>query len=108
MVGGDSSEFYFAHQPRCVKRMDQAIILALKEKPNVIHKNRCTYCKSTRHKVPDCGDFERDYLRPQPQQSVCQPLPPRSPAQPPSIQIDEDEPEEERFDGNDMLAGAQG
>jgi len=32
MVGGDGSEFYFSHRPPCVKRMDQAIIMAQKEK----------------------------------------------------------------------------
>jgi len=87
--------------------MNQAIIMAPKEKPALTTKSRCTYCESTRHKVPDCGDFQRDYLRPQPQQSVRQPLPPRSPAHPPSDQMDEDE-DEERFDGYNMPWGAQG
>jgi len=88
--------------------MNQPIMMAPKEKPAVTTKARCTYCESTRHKVADCGDCERDYLRPQPQQSVCQPPPPRSPAHPPSDQMDEYEPEEERFGGYDMPGGAQG
>jgi len=88
--------------------MDQAIMMAPKEKPAAATKSRCTYCESTGHKVADCGDFQRDYLRPQLQQSVRQPLPPRSPARPPSDQMDEDEPEEERFDGYDMPGGDQG
>jgi len=83
-------------------------MLAPKEKPNVIPKNRCTYCESTQHKVADCGDFQRDYLRPQPQQSVRQPLPPCSPTHPPSDQIEEDDPEEEWLDSYDMPRGAQG
>ena len=108
MVGGDGSELYFSHRAPCVKGMNQAIMLAPKEKPAVATKNRCTYCESTRHKVADCEDFQRDYLRHQPQQSVRQPLPPRLPARPLSHQMDEDEPEEERFDGYDMPGGAQG
>jgi len=82
--------------------------MAPKEKPALTTKSRCTYCESTRHKAADCGDFQRDYLRPQPQQCVRQPLPSRSPAHPPSDQMDEDEPEEELFDGYDMPGGAQG
>ena len=82
--------------------------MAPKEKPATATKSRCTSCESTRHKVADCADFQRDYLRPQPQQSICQPLPPRSPVRQPSDQMDEDEPEEERFDGYDMPRGAQG
>jgi len=108
MVRGDRSEFYFSHPAPCVKGMNQAIIMAPKEKPAVATKSRCSYCESTRHKVADCGDLQRDYLRRQPPQSVCQPLPPRSPARPLSDQMDEDEPEEERFDGYDMPGGAQG
>jgi len=108
MVGGDGSEFYFSHRAPCVKGMNQAIMMAPKEKPAVTTKSHSTYCESTRHKVADCGDFQRDYLRPQPQQSVPQPLPPRSPAHLPSDQMDEDEPEEEQFDGYDMPGGAQG
>jgi len=108
MVGGDGSDYYFSHRPPCVKRIHQAIIMALKEKPNLTPKNRCTYCESTRHNVADCGDFQRDYLRPQPQQSVRQPLPPRCPAHPPSDQIEEDKLEEEPFDGYEMPGGAQG
>jgi len=108
MVGGDGSEFYFLHRAPCVKGMNQAIIMAPKEKTAVTPKSRCTYCESTRHKVAECGDFQRDYLRPQPQQSVRQPHPPLSPAHPPSDQIYEDEPEEERFDGYDMPDGALG
>jgi len=88
--------------------MNQAIIMAPKEKPAVTMKSRCTYCESTRHKVTDCADFQRDYLRPQPQQSVRQPLPPRSPAHPPSNEMHQDEPEKELFDGYDMPGGAQG
>jgi len=107
MVGGDGSEFYFSHRAPCVKGMNQAIIMAWKEKPAAATKSCCTYCESTRYKVADCGDFQRDYQRPQPQQSVRQPLPPRSPARPPSDQMDEDEPEEERFDSYDMPGGAQ-
>jgi len=64
MVGGDGSDFYFSHRPPCVKRMDQAVIMAQKEKPALTTKNRCTYCESTRHKGADCGDFQGDYLRP--------------------------------------------
>jgi len=108
MVGGDSSEFYFSHRAPCVKGMNQAIMMAPKEKPAVATKSLCTYCESTQHKVADYGDFQRDYLRPQPQQSVRQPPPPRSPAHPPSDQMDEDEPKEERFDGYNMPGGAQG
>jgi len=108
MVWGDGSEFSLSHRPLCIKGMDQAIILAPKEKPNVTPKKSCTYCELTRHKVADCGDFQGDYLRPQPQQSVLQPLPPHSPVHPPSDRMDEDEPEEERFDGYDMPGGAQG
>jgi len=107
MVGGDGSELYFSHRPPCVKGMDQAIIIG-KEKTAVTPNSHCTYCESTRHKVAECGDFHPDYLRPQPQQSIRQPLPRRSPAHPPSDQMDEDEPEEERFDGYDMPGGAQG
>jgi len=108
MVGGDGSEFYFSHRPPCVKRIDKAIIMGLKEKTAVTTKSRCTYCESTQHKVADCGDFQHDYLRPQPQQSVRQQLPPRSPPYPPSDQMDEHEPEEELFDGYDMPGGAKG
>jgi len=89
MVGGDGSEFDFSHRPPCVKGMDQAIIMG-KEKAAITPKSRCTYCEMTRHKVADCGDSQRDYLRLQPQQSLRQPLPPRSPAHPPSDQMDED------------------
>jgi len=39
MVGGHSSKFYFSHRPPGVKRIEQAIILARKEKPNVTPKN---------------------------------------------------------------------
>ena len=46
--------------------MDQAIILAPNEKPKITPKNRCTYCKSTQHKVAENGDVQGDYLRPQP------------------------------------------
>ena len=70
MVGGDGSEFYFSHRAPCVKGMNQAIIMAPKEKPAVATKSSCTYCELTRHKVADCGDFQRDYLRGQPQQTV--------------------------------------
>jgi len=91
MVGGDGSEFYFSHRAPSVKGMNQAIMMAPKENPAVATKSRCTYCVSTRHKVANCGYFQRDYLRPQPQQSVRQQLPPRSPAHPPSDQMDEDE-----------------
>jgi len=77
MVGGDGSEFYFSHRAPCVKGINQAIMMAQKEKTAVATKSRCTYCESTRHKVADCGDFQRYYVRPQPQQSVRQPLPPR-------------------------------
>jgi len=108
MVGGDGSEFYFSHWAPWVKGMNQAIILAPKEKSTATPKSRCTYCESTRHKVADCGDFQRDCLRPQPQQSVRQPLPPRSPVGPPSDQMDVDKPEEERFDAYDMPGGARG
>jgi len=108
MVGGDGSEFYFSHRQPCVKGMDQAIIVALKEKQNVTPKNRCTYCQLTRHKVTNCGDFQRDYLRPQSQQSVRQLVPSRSLTHPPSDQMDDDELEEERFDGYDMPGEAQG
>jgi len=108
MVEGDGSEFYFSHRAPCVKGMNQAIILAPKEKPTATTKSRCTYCESTRHKVADCRDFPRDYLRPQPQRSVRQPLPPRSPAHPPSDQMEQDEPLEEWFDGYDISGGAQG
>jgi len=83
-------------------------MMAPKEKSAVATKSRCTYCESTRHKIADCGDFQRDYLRPQPHQSVRQTPPARSPAHPPSDQMDEDEPEEERFDSYDMPGGAQG
>jgi len=69
MVGGDGSEFYFSHRAPCSKGMNQALIMAPKEKPALTTKSRCTYCESTRHKVANCGDFQRDYLRPQPQQS---------------------------------------
>ena len=51
MVGGDSSEFYFSHRPPCVKRMDQVIIMAPKEKTAVTTKSHCTYFELTRHKV---------------------------------------------------------
>jgi len=108
MVGGDSSEFYFSHRPPCVKRMDHASIMAPKEKTAVTTKSCCTHCESTRDRVADCGDFQLDYLRPQPQQSVRQPLPPRSPTHPSSDQMEEYEPEEERFDGYDMPGGAPG
>jgi len=108
MVGGDGSEFYFSHRAPCVKGMNQAIIMARKEKPALTTKSHCTYCELTRHKVADCGDFQHDYLRPQPQQSVRQQLPPRSPAHPPSDQMDENKPEEEQFDGYDMPERAQG
>jgi len=64
MVGRDGSELYFSHRAPCVKGMNQAIIMAPKENPEVINKSRCTYCELTRHKVTDCGDFKRDYLRP--------------------------------------------
>jgi len=66
MVGGDGSEFYLSHRAPCVKGMNQAIMMAPKEKPAAATKSRCTYCESIRHKVADCGDFQRDYLRPQP------------------------------------------
>ena len=101
MVGGDGSEFYFLHRAPCVNGMNQAIIMPPKVKPAVTTKSRCTYCELTRHKVADSGDFQRDYLRPQPQQWVRQLPPPRSPAHPPSDQMNADEPEEERFDGYD-------
>ena len=94
MVGGDSSEFYFSHRAPCVKGMNQAIIKPPKETAAVATNNRCTYCQSTQHKIADCGDFQRHYQRPQPQQSVRQPPPPRSPTHLPSDQIDEDEQEE--------------
>jgi len=64
MVGGDGSEFYFSHRAPCVKGMNQAIMMAPKEKPGAATKSRCTYCESTRHKVADCGDFQRDYRDP--------------------------------------------
>ena len=32
MFGGDCSKFYFSHRPPCVKRMDLAIVMAMKEK----------------------------------------------------------------------------
>jgi len=108
MVGGDGSEFDFSHQAPCVKGMNQAIIMARKEKTAVPTKSRCTYCELTRHRVVDCGDFQRDYLRPQPQQSVRQPLAPRSPAHRPLDRIADDGPVEERFDGYDMPRGTQG
>jgi len=108
MVGGDGSEFYFSHRAPYIKGMNQAIMIAPKEKPAVTTKSRCTYFELTRHKVTDCGDFQRDYLRPQHEQSVRQPLPQRSPAHPSSNQMVEDESEEERFDGYDMPGGAQG
>ena len=107
MVGGDGSEFYFSHRAPCVKGRNKAIIMAPKEKTAVTMKSRCSYCESSRHKVADCGDFQCDYRRPHPQQSIRQPLPPRSPAHPPSDQMDEDEQEEERFDGYDMPASAK-
>jgi len=108
MVRGDGSEFYFSHRAPCVKGTNQAIMMAPKEKTTVPMKSRCTYYESTRHRVVDCGDFQRDYLRPQPQQSVGQPLPPHSPAHLPPDRMDKDKPEEERFDGYDMPGGAQG
>jgi len=108
MVGEDGTDFYFLHRPPSVKGMAQAITIAAKEKAAITTKSRCTYCESTRYKVADCGDFQHDYLRPQPQQSVRQPLPPRPSAHPPSDEMDEDELEEERFDGSDMPGGAQG
>ena len=108
MVGGDGSEFYFSPRPPCVKWMDQAIIMAPKEKPTFTLNSCCPYWESTRHKVADCGDFQPDYLRPQPEQSDHQPLLPRSPVHPLCDQMDEDEPEEQRFDGYDMPGGAQG
>jgi len=108
MVGGEGREFYLSHRPPGVKRMDQAIAMDTKQKPNANPKSSCTYCEWTRYKVADCGDFHRDYLRPQPQQSIQEPLPPRSPAHTPSDQLDEDKPEEERFGGSDMPEGAQG
>jgi len=77
MVEGDRSEFYFSHRAPCVKGMNQAIIMAPKDKATDTTKSCCTYSESSRHKVTDCGDFQHDYLRPQPQQSVRQPLPPR-------------------------------
>jgi len=108
MVGGDSRGFYFSYRPPCVQRMDQPSVMGLKEKPNVITKSHCTYCKSTRHKVANCGDFKRDYLRPQPQQLVRQPLPQHTPAHPPSDQMDEDQLGEKLFEGYDMPGVAQG
>jgi len=66
IVGGDGGKFYFLDRPPCVKMIDQAISIAPKEKPNVTLKNHCTYCESTTHKIADCEDFQRDYLRPQP------------------------------------------
>jgi len=108
MVGGDGSKFYFSHWAHCVKGINQAIMMAPKEKPAVATKGSCTYCELTQHKVTDCRHFHRDYLRPQPQQSVRQPLPPYWPAHPLSNHMDEDEPEEERLDGYDMPGGAQG
>ena len=44
MVGGDSSLFYFSHQLPSVKSIDQFIVMAPQEKPNITPKNRCTYC----------------------------------------------------------------
>jgi len=108
MVGGDGSEFYFSHRLLWVKRMDQAIIMAPKEKTAVTTKSRGTYCESTRYKVTDRGDFQSDYLRPQPQKFVRQPLPPLWPTRPLSDQMDQDGSEEELFDGYDMPGGAQG
>jgi len=107
MVEGDGSEFYFSHRAPCVKGMNQAIILGAEEKNAITTKSCCTNCESTRHKVTDCGDFQRHYQRPQSQQSVCQPPSPRLPAHPPSDQMDEDELEEERFDGYEMPGGAR-
>jgi len=107
MVGGDSSEFYLLHRAVCFKKANQAIEMALKEKPKVSLKSSCIYCESTRHQVAECGDFQRNYLRLQPQESVHQPLLPRSPTHPHSDQMDEDKPEEERFDGYDRPGGAQ-
>jgi len=82
--------------------MDQAIAMTLKEKTKVSPKNCCTYCESTRHKVADCRDFQNVYMRPKFQQSVRQPLPPRSPPHPLSDQIEGDKSEDERFDSYDM------
>jgi len=107
MVGGYGGEFYFSHWPPCVKRMDQARMMAVKENTAVSTLSRCTYWESNRHKVDDSGDFPRDYLRPQPQHSVRQLLPPRSPADTLSDQMDEDLAAEEQFDSYDMPRGAQ-
>jgi len=108
MVRADGSEFYVLHRVPCLKGINQAIIMALEAKAGVTPKSRSTYCESTRHKVADCGDFQRDNLRPQPQQSVRQQLPPRSPAHLLSDQMDEDELEEKHFYGYAMHGGAQG
>jgi len=64
MVGGEGSELNFSHRPPCVKGMHEAIILAPIDQTAVTTKSHCTYCKLTRHKRADSGDFQRDYLRP--------------------------------------------
>ena len=74
---------------------NQAIKMIPKDKLNVTSKSRCTYCELTRHPVADFGDLQRDYLRPQPQHSVRQLLPPCSPAHLSCDQMDDNEPEEE-------------